>query len=368
MTTPRTAPVAPGTSDRTTTGRPAGGGGPAGPAPSSGDVDPAGAAPSSGSARRTRRTRRARRAGERTISWRVRLRRDRSLILMTLPAVLLLAVFAYVPMAGNVIAWQNYSPYTGFLHSPFVGWSNFERVFTNPAFLNAVGNTLTITVFQLLFYFPVPIVLALLLNSVMSPRIRTIVQSIVYLPHFFSWVLVVTIFQQLFGGAGLVNQVLSEHGGGGFDLMTNPHTFLVLITSQSIWKDAGWGIIIFLAALTTVSPELYEASVVDGAGRWRRMWHVTLPALRPVIILLLILRLGDALTVGFEQLILQRDAVGSDVSEVIDTYVYYQGVIYGDWSFAAAAGLVKGIVSLALVLGANKLAHVFGESGVYKRS
>jgi len=305
----------------------------------------------------------------RKIGWRVRLKRDRSLLIMVTPAILLLGVFAYVPMLGNVIAWQNYSPYTGFLHSPYVGWVNFERVFTNPLFINAVENTLIITAFQLVFFFPIPILLALLLNSVITPSVRTTIQSIVYLPHFFSWVLVVTIFQQIFGGAGLINQTLSNNGlGSGFDMMTNPDTFLVLITMQSVWKDAGWGIIIFLAALSTVSPELYEASAVDGAGRWRRMWHISLPALRPVIILLLILRLGDALTVGFEQLILQRNAVGAGVSEVIDTYVYYQGVVYGDWSFAAAAGLVKGVVSLALVLGANKLAHVFGESGVYKRA
>jgi len=330
--------------------------------------DAAAPQPAASSARRRGRSARSG-VPQRKVPWTTRLRRDRSLLLMVLPAIVLLAVFAYVPMLGNVIAWQDYSPYQGFLHSPFVGWSNFERVFDNPAFLTAVENTLTITLFQLVFYFPVPIVLALLLNSVMSPRVRTTIQSIVYLPHFFSWVLVVTIFQQIFGGAGLVNQTLRNHGiDHTVSFMTNPDTFLVLITSQAIWKDAGWGIIIFLAALTTVSPELYEASVVDGANRWRRMWHVTLPALRPVIVLLLILRLGDALTVGFEQLILQRDAVGAGVSEVIDTYVYYQGVIYGDWSFAAAAGLVKGVVSLALVLGANKLAHVFGEAGVYQRA
>ncbi|MVA75508.1 ABC transporter permease subunit [Auraticoccus sp. F435] len=286
---------------------------------------------------------------------------------MTLPAVALLAVFAYVPMLGNIAAFQQYSPYAGFLQSPLVGFSNFARVFTNPAFLNSVVNTLTITVFQLVFYFPVPIVLALLLNSVISPRVRVLVQSVVYLPHFFSWVLVVTVFQQILGGAGLVSQTLRAHGYSGFDLMTNPDTFLLLITMQSIWKDAGWGIIIFLAALSTVDPALHEAAASDGAGRWRRMWHITLPALRPVVVLLLILRLGDALTVGFEQLILQREAVGAEVSEVVDTFVYYQGVVYGDWSFAAAAGLVKGLVSLALVMGANKLAHVFGESGVYQR-
>lgn len=298
----------------------------------------------------------------------MRLRRDRSLLLMVLPAVALLVVFTYVPMLGNVIAWQDYSPYTGFWSSPSVGWDNFVRVFSNEQFLHAVRNTLTITGFQLVFYFPVPIALALLLNSVLSPRLRTLVQSVVYLPHFFSWVLVVTVFQQVLGGAGLVSQALRQRGYEGFDLMTNPDSFLVLLTLQSVWKDAGWGVVIFLAALSTVSPEQYEAAAVDGANRWRRMWHITLPALRPVIILLLILRLGDALNVGFEQLILQRGAVGAQVSEVIDTFVYHQGVLYGDWGFAAAAGLVKGVVSLVLVLGANKLAHVCGEAGVYQRS
>jgi putative aldouronate transport system permease protein len=304
----------------------------------------------------------------RRIGWRTRLKADRSLLIMVLPAVVLLVVFAYVAMLGNIIAWESYSPYSGFLRSPFVAWANFERVFSNPLFLDAVRNTLTITAFQLVFFFPIPIFLALLLNSVMSPRIRTAIQSVVYLPHFFSWVLVVTLFQQMLGGAGLVSQTLRQHGYAGFDLMTNPDSFLVLITMQSVWKDAGWGIIIFLAALSTVSPELFEAAAVDGANRWRRIWHITLPALRPVILLLLILRLGDALSVGFEQLILQRGAVGPGVSEVIDTYVYYQGVVNGDWGFAAAAGLVKGVVGLSLVLGANKLAHLFGEAGVYERA
>ncbi|WP_307815810.1 ABC transporter permease [Myceligenerans indicum] len=302
------------------------------------------------------------------MAFRTRLRRDGALLLMTLPAVVLLAVFAYVPMLGNVIAWQDYSPYTGFLNSPFVGWWNFERVFTNPLFLDAVVNTLIISAFQIVLFFPVPIALALLLHSVLSPAVRTTIQSIVYLPHFFSWVIVVTIFQQIFGGAGYVAGRLREAGSAGFDLMTDPDTFYLLITAQVVWKDAGWGIIIFLAALSTVNPNLYEAAVVDGANRWRRMWHVTLPALRPVIVLLLILRLGDSLTVGFEQLILQRNAVGVGVSEVLDTFVYHQGVINGDWAFAAAAGLVKGIVSLVLVLAANRVAHVFGEAGVYQRA
>ncbi|WP_432488743.1 ABC transporter permease [Kineococcus sp. SYSU DK018] len=296
-----------------------------------------------------------------------RLRRDRSLLLMCLPMLALLVVFAYVPIAGNVVAWQDYSPFIGIRNSPFVGWANFERVFADPSFWDAVRNTLTITAFQLVFFFPVPIALALLLNSVLNTRVRVAVQSIVYLPHFFSWVLVVSIFQQILGGAGLLNRVLAAAGFDGIDVITDPDAFLFLITSQAIWKDAGWGIIVFLAALAAVNPSLYEAAAVDGANRWRRMWHITLPALRPVIVLLLILRLGDSLTVGFEQLILQRDAVGAGVAEVLDTFVYYRGVRNGDWSYAAAAGLVKGLVSMLLVLAANKVAHVFGEQGVYSR-
>ncbi|GAB7190721.1 ABC transporter permease subunit [Kineococcus sp. NUM-3379] len=299
---------------------------------------------------------------------RARLRRDRSLLLMCLPGVLLLVVFAYVPMLGNVIAFQDYSPFTGFRESPFVGWLNFQRVFADPAFWHAVQNTLTITAFQLVFFFPVPIALALLLNSVLSSRVRVLVQSVVYLPHFFSWVLVVAIFQQILGGAGLLNRLLRTAGFEPVDIVTNPDAFLFLVTAQAVWKDAGWGMIVFLAALAAIDPALYEAAAMDGANRWRRMWHITLPALKSVIVLLLILRLGDALTVGFEQLILQRDAVGQGVAEVLDTFVYYRGVRNGDWSYAAAAGLVKGLVSLGLVLAANKIAHLFGEQGVYQKA
>lgn len=303
----------------------------------------------------------------RTVGLRARLRRDWQLLVLVAPALLLLALFAYLPLAGNVIAWQQYSPYVGIPDSPYVGWWNFIRVFATPSFWDAVVNTLTITGIQLLFFFPIPIALALLLNSIISPGLRTTIQSVVYLPHFFSWVLVVTIFQQVLGGAGLVNNILRDAGLQPIDIMTNPDTFLVLVTAQSVWKDAGWGMIIFLAALSTVDPTQYEAAALDGAGRWRRIWHVTLPAIRPTIILLLILRLGDALTVGFEQLLLQRDAVGTGAAEVLDTYVYFQGVVAGDWSYAAAAGLLKGVVSLLLVLGANRLAHAFGEAGIYRR-
>ncbi|URN13348.1 ABC transporter permease subunit [Streptomyces radiopugnans] len=307
------------------------------------------------------------------ITWRHRLRRDRALVLMTLPALLLVLVFAYVPLLGNAVAFKEFDPYVGesftesFTLSPWIGGENFQRMWEDPYFWSAVENTLVIFLIQLVFFFPVPILLALLINSIISPRVRAWAQGVLYLPHFFSWVLVITVFQQILGGAGIIAQSMRERGWGGFDLMTDPGFFKFLVTFQAIWKDAGWGIIVFLAALAAVNHELYEAAAVDGAGRWRRMWHVTLPALRPVIALLLVLRVGDALTVGFEQILLQRTAVGTGAAEVLDTYVWNVGLENGDFGYAAAVGIVKGVFGLCLVLAANKTAHLLGEQGVYKK-
>ncbi|WP_420036729.1 ABC transporter permease [Streptomyces sp. cg28] len=313
------------------------------------------------------------RSGGAKVPFRTRLRRDRSLILMTLPAIALLLLFNYVPLLGNVVAFQDYDPYVSsngvaaIFHSPWVGVEQFSRMLGDPLFWDAAKNTLVLFVLQLVLFFPVPIALALLINSVVRPRVRAVAQAIMYLPHFFSWVLVVTVFQQIFGGAGIIAQTMERHGWGGFDLMTDASFFKFLVTAQSVWKDAGWGVIVFLAALAAVSTDLYEAAAMDGAGRWRRMWHVTLPALRPVIALLLVLRVGDALSVGFEQFLLQRDAVGAGASEVLDTYVWNMGIQNGDFSYAAAVGLVKGAIGICLVLGANRFAHLLGEQGVYKK-
>jgi putative aldouronate transport system permease protein len=193
------------------------------------------------------------------------------------------------------------------------------------------------------------------------------VQSVVYLPHFFSWVLVVTLFQQMLGGAGVLNTFLRRHDLGVWNVMTDPATFKFLVSAQAVWKEAGWGIIVFLAALAAIDPNLYEAAAADGAGRWRRMWHITLPGLRGVIVLMLVLRLGNALTVGFEQMLIQRDLVGRDSAEVLDTFAYYYGVVNNNFSYGAAAGLFKGVLSLVLILAANRLAHAFGEDGLYRR-
>ncbi|MFB7864468.1 ABC transporter permease [Streptomyces sp. NPDC056069] len=297
---------------------------------------------------------------------RERLKRDRMLLLLCVPGILYFAVFFYLPLAGNVIAFQDYQTYLGFQESPFVGWSNFTALLEQPEFWSAVWNTLEISVVQLFLYFPAPVALALFLNSLISSRTRRFLQTVVYLPHFLSWVVVVGMFQQVFGGAGTVTSLLHDNGVSVGNIMNNPDTFILLLTSQAVWKDAGWGAIIFLAAMASIDNSLYESAAMDGAGRLRRMWHITLPGIRPVMIMLLILRLGDILSVGFEQMLLQRDAVGAEAAEVLDTYVYFHGVVDGDWGMSTAAGLMKGVIGFVLIVLANKLAHRLGEQGVYR--
>ncbi|WP_380828960.1 ABC transporter permease [Sphaerisporangium rhizosphaerae] len=286
---------------------------------------------------------------------------------MVVPAVLLLLIFNYVPMVGVVTAFQYYDPLIGIWSSDWAGFEQFRAIFADPLFWGALNNTLYLSFVSLVLFFPVPIGLAILLNSVLGERVRNFIQSVVYLPHFFSWVLVITVFQQMLGGAGALNQFLRSHDLQTWDVMTNADTFALLVTFQGVWKEAGWGIIVFLAALAAIDPGLYEASAVDGAGPFRRMWHITLPGLRGVIVLMLVLRLGGALSVGFEQFLIQRAAVGHEAAEVLDTYSFYYGISTGNYSFGAAAGLFKSVISLLLIWGANKLAHFFGEDGLYRK-
>ncbi|MFC7623184.1 ABC transporter permease [Microlunatus sp. GCM10028923] len=298
----------------------------------------------------------------------VRWRRDRVLLLLAVPGVVVLLLFHYLPLLGNVIAFQDYQPFLGIGNSPFVGLENFEVIINgDPEFVNALANTLIITLIQVVFVFPLPIAFALILNSLLSERLKRLTQSVLYLPHFLSWVIVVALFQQMLGNGGMLNTWLRSADFETLQIIGVPELFKLMITSQVIWKDTGWSTIIFLAALSRVDLNLYEAAAIDRAGSWRQTWHVTLPAIRPVIVLLLILRLGDALSVGFEQIVLQQGPVGTEASEVLDTYVYNNGIIGGDWGVSAAVGLVKGVVGVILVLGANKVAHALGERGVYSK-
>ncbi|MGQ4511638.1 ABC transporter permease subunit [Streptomyces sp. DW26H14] len=312
-----------------------------------------------------RTTARAPRAARRLSLWQ-RIKRDKVMLLLTLPGLLYFVVFHYVPLLGYVVAFQDYEPYLGFMHSAWDGFANFTGAFEQAAFWSATGNTLEIALIQLVFFFPVPIVLALLLNSIAGERVRRFVQSVIYVPHFIGWVIIVSVFQQILGGAGVLPSLMGKVGLPHYDMMSDPHAFPWLLTLELVWKDSGWGTIIILAALLSIDRGLYESSAIDGAGPWRRLWHVTLPGISPVIVLLLILNLGNILSVGFEQILLQRDAVGPDAGEVLDTYVYYHGIRDNDWGVAAAVGLVKAAIGAGLVIGANKFAHRLGHEGVYR--
>ena len=292
--------------------------------------------------------------------------RDKFLYVLALPGLLYFLIFRYVPMWGIIISFQNYSPYQGVMGSPWVGLEHFQRFFSNPDFFILFRNTLAINALSLIFFFPLPILLSLMLNEVRQQVYKKIVQSIVYLPHFLSWVIIVGITFILFStGDGAINQILVQLGFAKVDFLTNKNYFWAMLTAQSIWKDAGWGTIIFLASMASIDPQLYEAAKMDGAGRFRQMWHVTLPGIRSVVIILLILRIGHIMDVGFEQVFLMMNGAVSEVADVFDTYVYRLGVKQGQFSYSTAVGLFKSIVGLLLVIGANKLAKKFGEEGVY---
>ncbi|MCM3496797.1 ABC transporter permease [Paenibacillus lactis] len=298
---------------------------------------------------------------------RARMWKDRYLYLLLLPGLLYFIVYRYVPMLGITIAFKDYSPFMGIVDSPWTGLDNFRRIFESSEVVQVIWNTLIISFLQIIFAFPAPIILAIMLNEVANPLLKRVMQSVVYMPHFLSWVVVVGIVTIFFRNEGLVNDLLREAFGAqqtiGF--LTEPQYFRPFLILEVIWKEAGWGTIIFLAALSGVNPALYEAAVMDGASRFRQIWHITLPAIRSTIIIMLIIRLGDVLEVGFEQVFLQLNAFNMHIGNTLDTYVYFKGIQQSDYSFSTAVGVFKGLVGLILVMGANKLSKRFGEQGVY---
>ncbi|CAN7717425.1 sugar ABC transporter permease [Paenibacillus sp. LjRoot153] len=292
--------------------------------------------------------------------------RDRWMYLLLFPGILYFVVFKYVPMLGLVMAFQDYKPFTGFINSPWVGFKHFERFFMEPQFWSLFRNTLLLAIYNLVFFFPLPIILALMINEARREMFKRVVQTLLYLPHFISWVVAVGIFYVLFTTeGGVVNELLAQFGFEKIPFMLSEEWFRPMIIAQSIWKEAGWGTIIFLAALSGVDLQLYEAARMDGAGRWRQLWHITIPAIRSTIVILFILRLGSFLDTGFEHIFLMLNSMNREVGEVFDTYVYMKGLTQAQYSYSAAVGLFKSLVGLVLVLGANRLAKKFGEEGVY---
>lgn len=295
-----------------------------------------------------------------------RIWRNKWLYAMIMPGVLYFIVFKYIPMFGLVIAFQDFKPFFGFTGSEWVGLKHFTRLFTEPDFLNILSNTLILFAMNLLFYFPVPIILALMLNEVRINFFKRLFQSLVYLPHFLSWVIIVSIsFVMLTMDGGIINELLVLFGLEKVNFLLSNAWFRPIYIIQVIWREAGWGTIIYLAAIASIDPQLYEAARMDGASRIRQVWHITLPAIRSVIIVLLILKIGDVLELGFEHVYLLLNSMNREVAEIIDTYVYTAGLRQGQFSYSTAIGFFKSLVGLILVMVANYSAKKMGEEGVY---
>ncbi|WP_281288161.1 ABC transporter permease [Paenibacillus methanolicus] len=285
---------------------------------------------------------------------------------MILPGFLFFIAFKYLPMGGLVIAFQDYQPFLGIKDSPWVGFKHFERLFTEPTFWMLLRNTLVLFFMNIVFFFPLPIILALMLNEVRHRFFKGAVQTIIYIPHFLSWVIIVSIcYVFLTVDGGVVNELLAAMGFAKINFLTSAEWLRTMYIGQIIWKELGWSTIIFISAITVVDPQLYEAAEMDGAGRLRKMWHVTLPAIRPVIITLLILKIGSTLDLGFEHMYLLLNSLNREVAEIFDTYIYTAGLKNGQLSYSTTVGLFKGLVGLILVILANKLAKKMGEDGVY---
>ena len=307
-------------------------------------------------------------------TWRKAFMQHYWLYILMIPGILYMLIFNYTPMAGLVMAFEDFSPYNGdtaiqaLFGSPFAGLKYFEKLFTGPDFWRLLRNTLAISLANLIFAFPAPIILALLLNELRCKWFKRFSQTLVYIPHFVSIVIVAALTYQLFSTTdGIAYHMLVQVFGkqNAPDIMSDPKLFSTMIVGQNLWKETGYGTIIYLAALSSVDTQLYEAAKIDGAGRWQLMWHVTLPAIRGTIILMLIMKVGSLLNTGYEQIFLMQNAMNRSVSDVFDTYIYTKGIVNGQYSLATAAGLFKSIVSMVMVVGANKIAKLFGESGLY---
>ncbi len=295
-----------------------------------------------------------------------RVLRNRWLYAMLVPGLVFFLLFKYIPMWGIVIAFQDYQPALGISGSEWAGWKHFERLFTDRDFWMLFRNTLVLFIWSLLFAFPVPIVLALMLNEVRSLLCKRTIQTVIYIPHFFSWVIVVSLtYILLTTEGGIVNELLVKMGKEPVNFLLSEAWFRPIYIVQLIWRDAGWGTIIYLAALAGTDPQLYEAARMDGANRLRQVWHITLPSIRSTIVILLILKISDVLELSFDHIFLMQNSMNRSVSEVFDTYVYTTGIQQGQFSYSTAVGLFKAAVGLLLVMTANRLAKRLGEEGIY---
>ncbi|GGD51863.1 ABC transporter permease [Paenibacillus nasutitermitis] len=298
-----------------------------------------------------------------------RIRRNQLYYLLVIPGLLYFLIFHYIPMLGLMIAFKDVAPFDGLdgiLTSDWVGLRHFKNFINSYYFWNILGNTVIISAYKLVFGFPLPIVLALLINEVRHMKFKKVVQTISYMPHFISMVVLSGLVTTLLStDGGFVNAVLYKLGFEPIVFLSDTRYFRSIIVGSGIWKEVGWSSIIYLAAIASVDQQLYEAAKVDGASRLRQIWHITLPSISFIIVILFILQIGSVMDAGFEQIFLLYSPAVYQVADIIDTYVYRKGLIEVQYSFAAAVGMFKAVIAIILVVGTNYIAKKRGQEGIW---
>lgn len=293
--------------------------------------------------------------------------RDRHYLIMSIPMILFFVVFAYVPMVGLLLAFVDYKPALGITGSPFVGLENFVKVFQNPFFPRLMRNTFLIGLYTLLWSFPIPIIFALAVNEIRSRRVQKVVQTISYMPYFISIVVIVGLLSNFLSPTtGIVNEIYMRiTGNDPISFMTEPKYFRTLYVASNVWQTFGWNSIIYLAALAGVDMTLYESAKVDGANRFRQMLHITLPSIMPTVVIMLILNMGNVMSVGFEKIILMYSPSTYEVADVISTYTYRRGIVQSDYSFGTAIGLFNSVINVIFIVGANWFSRKFSDTSLW---
>jgi len=285
---------------------------------------------------------------------------------MLLPALVVIIIFAYLPMYGIIMAFQNFNPVQGLSDSPWVGLQHFERFFGTPTAMRVISNTLILSLQTIAFTFPAPIILALMIHYSVSKRLAKIVQTATYIPFFVAIVVLVGMMHIFFSpSVGIVNHAIDALGGERQVFMADSAWFRPLYVGSRVWQGTGFAAIIFIAALSAVDPTLYEAATIDGASKWHRIWHIDLPTIIPTIIIMLILAMGQVMSIGFEQVFLMQNPRNTAVSEIIATYVYRMGLLESRFSFAAAVGLFNSVVNFVLLVIVNWIARRLGNTSLW---
>lgn len=284
---------------------------------------------------------------------------------MAIPGIVFLIVFKFVPLAGAVIAFKDYSVFKGFIESPWAGFKHFETLFGHPDFARVFGNTLILGFLKLVLIFPVPVVLALMINEIRKSALKKGIQTALYIPHFLSWVIVGGILFDFFSLSGLFNIIIGWFGQEPVLAMQESAYFRPIYVLASIWRDAGWGTVVYMAAISAIDPQLYESAMIDGASRFRQIRHITLPILLPTVMVLFLLDIGNFLDLGFDQVYNLLTPMTYSVGDILDTYVFRTGIQQGQYSFATAVGLFQSVIGFVMVFTFNKLSKKVSDGGLW---